>query len=430
VDRADAPFLAIRDALPTVRHAGMLFDMVVERAGAGAWVETANGGKRRTLHLRESPGSDFLVPWPLLLLSTEGRLGVVGPAFGPEGIAEEPPRRPGAAPRLRGLGPGEIEMRDGRQRVGLTYGDDGRWIETSVDTEDDLPDARAALERGGGNPVELLADFLARRDLARHGPGRLRMPVRQPGEARGLWEGGLRAIRTALFAGRVPDSARWCAADPFGGATLVWGATRDETLEAWSQEVERVRPRPPAAPEGKPPPASSVTAFPTPEGGFGLEMRLTGPRGDVREPDYTPAAIPASFLELEPPHAGSGPWGRGTRLLDRFGSTAHALVRDEPEGFTLVGGELADRIDLARLDRRLEVAALHEVPGLDEMRAKVAPGLSAHDTLTVTYQLLDDRTHRPVPARVVASKRSPGFDAGSLDGGELAWRVLRLRRLA
>ena len=92
---------AIREAVPTRRHAEMLFDMVVDILGEEAWVEACNGGAIRTLFRRESAGSPFIVPWPLLSVARGGREGPSPIPTAVPGVYAEPPKRPGRAPRLR-----------------------------------------------------------------------------------------------------------------------------------------------------------------------------------------------------------------------------------------------------------------------------------------------------------------------------------------
>ena len=90
---------AIRDAVPTRRHAEMLFDMVATILGPEAWVETWNDGASRTLYRRESEGSPHVVPWPTLSVSRGGREGPSPLPTAVPGVYEEPPRRPGPSPR-------------------------------------------------------------------------------------------------------------------------------------------------------------------------------------------------------------------------------------------------------------------------------------------------------------------------------------------
>jgi len=195
---------AIRDAVPTSRHAKMLFDMVVELPGPRAVVETAGGKTQYAVFCREAPDSASVVPWPLLRLGVRGRLSTVIPLIGPA----EPPPRPGSPPKLRNLGPGEIVLHDGPHSVTITYGDDGRWMETSR-SEDPATLARvlSALARGTARPVELLAESVASIDLARHGPGRALCPEPVPSVQRPGTAGSSRSATRSSTAGFRPRRA-------------------------------------------------------------------------------------------------------------------------------------------------------------------------------------------------------------------------------
>lgn len=123
---------AIRDAIPTRAHAEMLFSQVLDLLGDAAWVETANGEQSRTLFRREAAGSPWIVPWPLISVSRGGREGPSPILTAVPGVYQEVPRRPGAAPKIRGLGPGQLTIHDGAHSLTLCYGADGRWFECSV----------------------------------------------------------------------------------------------------------------------------------------------------------------------------------------------------------------------------------------------------------------------------------------------------------
>ena len=315
---------AVRDALPMRRHAEMLFEMVADLLGGEAWIETWNGETTRRLFRRESPGSPWFPPWPLLSVTRGGRTGPSPAMTGVPGVYEEPRPRPGPAPRLRDLGPGELDIHDGPHRVTVSYGGDGRWFECSRSVSPEaLAGAVPALAAKTGPPVEILAAFLAGLDVARHGPGRVHLPVALPGGLQGTWLCGLFAIREALFRGRVPRSARWVAADGWTGAALTWGGTREAALDAWRAEVERVRPFPPRPEEpAEPPPEPSMEqSF---EGNrFHLRMTLRGPTSDVPwlepTPENSPAAlVPIGDLPGGPPALGAWTWLVGSFWTARF----------------------------------------------------------------------------------------------------------------
>jgi hypothetical protein len=115
---------ALRDALHTRRHGEMLFDMVVDHLGDVAWVETMNGETTRTLYRRESAGSPWILPWPLLTLTLVGTDDPRSPVkILPLNYdtSDLPPPRPGRAPNLRGLGPGSVTVHDGPEYVTVSY---------------------------------------------------------------------------------------------------------------------------------------------------------------------------------------------------------------------------------------------------------------------------------------------------------------------
>ncbi len=410
---------AIRGALPTSRHAGMLFDMVAGGLGGDAVLETVAGRTVRTLYRVETSGSDPLVPWPALRLGTKGRLGVVVPIVGP---AEVPPR-PGKPPALRNLGPAEIEIHDGPQRITVTYGDDGRWFETSRSASvDAFAGVVAALSKTSAHAVDLLAEYVEGIDLGRCGPGRVLYPVPLPGGVASVWNPGLWAIREALFEGRLPEASGWAVADGFVGRALAWGASREEALEAWRAEVRRVRPEPA---KSEPLPDSEkdgIEPFDAGPHGIGFTARIRGPKADVEWPEPTLENTPAVVIPLASGSSAPNSWGSWVRLLGRHGTTLPALVRQDPGGFTLVGHALADAVDLDAIDERLDAVPETHMP-------PPPPGYERpdYDCRTTTYRLVDDHTREPVPAARVQSHWGWGFRARDLDGDELAWRVLRQR---
>jgi hypothetical protein len=403
---------AIRDAIPTSRHAKMLFDMVVELLGPRAVVETAGGKTQFAVFCRETPRSTSLVPWPLLRLGAKGRLSTVIPLIGPA----EPPPRPGSAPKLRNLGPGEIVLHDGPHSVTVTYGDDGRWMETSR-SEDPAALARvlSALARGTARPVELLAESVASIDLARHGPGRALCPEPVP-SVQSAWNCGLFAIRDALFDGRIPPEARWAMADGYEGTAIAWGPTREEAISAWRTELLRARPSPPK-------PAEPGVPRCEPRG-RGFEVR--GPSVDGAWPDEAPAVtIP---LDQVPTKRSS--WGSFARIVGGFGGTRHALLRRDPDGFTLVGDRALDLVDLDGLDRALAGVEPLDHPELAAAREAWHEDRPGYDSELLVYRVVDERTLMAVTPSFVESHRTQGFRGRMLDGDRLRLRVVRQRRLA
>ncbi len=413
------PVRAIRDAIPTSRHAKMLFDMVVQLVGERAVVETAGGKTQYVLFCRDAPGTESVVPWPLLRLGIAGRLSAIVPLVGP-GTA---PPRAGIPPRLRGLGPGEVVIHDGLQSITVTYGDDGRWMETSRSEEPDaLSGVLPVLSRKAARPVELLAEYVASLDPARHGRGRVLCPVPVP-SVQVAWNCGLFAIRDALFEGRIPADARWAVADGYEGTALGWGATREDACSAWRTEVVRAPPTPPKPAEPSRPRTEPLERSGEP--GF----RVYGASVDGPWPDPTPDSTPAVLIPLEPSPRPRSRWGSFVRLVGGFGGTGHALLRREPDGFTLVGDRVVDLVDLDDLGRMLDAVEPFDHPDLDAARRAWLEGRPEFDSLTMICRVVDDRTHMAVTPSCIESHRTRGFRGRMLDGDQLRFRVVRQRRL-
>jgi hypothetical protein len=54
------------------------------------------------------------------------------------------------------------------------------------------------LARKAAMPAELVSEYVAGLDVARHGPGRVHVPVPLPGGVAGVWNCGLHALREAV----------------------------------------------------------------------------------------------------------------------------------------------------------------------------------------------------------------------------------------
>jgi hypothetical protein len=424
-DGTSPALLAIRAALHTNRHAHMCFDMVADLLGPAAHVETRNGGEQRRLFRRDPKEPSLLLPWPLVSMSATGRLGTVVNLVGPD---TEPAPRPGRVPRLRGLGPGEIVLHDGPRSITVTYGEDGRWKETTRARDRSvLAGADAALATGEGPPVDRLARFLAQLDVARHGAGRVLLPEPLPAGVAGAWLVGMRALRRALFEGRLGPGPAWIVADGYAGTVLTQAQGHDEALATWRAEVERVRPSPPPPPaplfEGPDTIQRTVSA----SGEVGFEARLTGPRADVEQPEPTPANTPAVLVRLPAPPASPPPWGTWVALLDAFGATVHAARRPDRDGFTLLGEGLVPHVDPSLLDSTLE--ALRR--GRTQVPAFARPdGMPVLRSELVEFLFLDEDSHEPVTPHIVRSQRGERMESGDLDAGRLRHSVLQQRALA
>lgn len=422
---------ALRDAVPTRAHAEMLFGQVVDLLGDAASVESWNGESTRTLYRREAPGSRWVLPWPLLSVTRGGREGPSPILTAIPGVYLEPKVRPGPAPRVRGLGPGQIEIHDGPHRIAVTYGADGRWFECSCsDAKEALAGIVPALAARNAAAVELVASFVAALDVARHGPGRVHLPVPLPGGAQGVWNCGLFAIRDALFAGRVPPDARWVAADGWTGRALAWGATREAAIDAWRGELARVRPFPekPKAPEEPLPEPSVEQTFE--DGRFSFRATLRGPSSDVPSVEPTLENSPAAVLPLGELPASLPSLGMWTRLVGSRGAVHFAALRRDRDGFTMVGDRVLDTIPHGELDARLDAADrewdARPIPQFE--RPPGFPEPPPTDCEVRHYRLLDEKTGAATKPSVGSSGRSTGFHARGLDGDRIRMQAVRMRR--
>ena len=409
------PVRLVRDAMPTSRHAAMFFRMVQDLLGRDAYVESADDGKRLVLFRRARSGETDYVPWPLVSFGIGGRLSHIVMLRGPE-EGSPPPAQERRPPRVRNLGPGEVMVHDGPDSITVSYGEDGCWFETSRSANPRaLAGVVAALEprtaRVVGLAVELLAEYVAGLDPERHGPATVIMPVCLPGALRGVYGQGLRAIRHALFHGRVPDDARWVATDGYDGIALAWGDSRNEVLERWRNEVERLRPVPRRRKESQQPeaPPGAIT--------------ISAPRADGERPEPAPKNTPAVVVPLEPLPRGEPPFGAWTRLLGRYGATAPAGLRRDVAGFTLVGDKLLETLGpngLARLDE-----ALAQVPPLPDFPEISRPGIE-RNSRTTFYRIGDEQDGLPA-ATIDESVQCAEFDPGLLDADIARRRIVRHR---
>lgn len=435
---------AIRDAIPTRAHAEMLVAQVADLLGDAAWVETAGGGQSQTLFRRESPGSPWIVPWPLISVARGGREGPSPILTAIPGVYAEPEVRPGPAPKIRGLGPGQLTIHDGAHSVTVCYGADGRWFECSVtDARVTLAGVVPVLASRSASPVELVAAFVAGIDPGRQGPARVHLPVPLPWGAAGVWGCALGAIRALLFQDQVPADGRFVAADGWTGRAIAFGPTRDAAVAAWRAEVERVRPFPAPAPETgmpafempDPPPESHVEQE---FDGKHLHIRGVffggGPTSDASSVEPTLANSPVAVIPVAELPDAAPAFGAWVRTVDRWGRLRLAGLRRERRAWTLVGDaamgqnltDLDARLDAADLAWDAWIAALPPRP-----KFELPPGFPEPpptDTSVRTYRVAHEPTGAPVEAVCSSAGRTAGYDPRSLDAERLPWQVVRMRR--
>ncbi|MBK8098780.1 MAG: hypothetical protein IPK26_16830 [Planctomycetes bacterium] len=397
------------------RHAAMLFDAVVDLLGENGWQETANDGAVRRLFRRDRQQPSLIVPWPLLELTFGSRtiLNVDWMGLGDLPIVEPPPPPP--PPKLRGLGPGEIRIHDGEEYVEIAYSEAGAKFETSRSHHaHPLAAVAPAIAAGGGNPIELLARFVAGLDPGRHGSGRVLLPAAMPQGAAGVWQCGLQALRRALFAGDVDRRADHAVADGLTGRALGFGVGRAQALSVWRAAVAANPPWPeprPATPIEEPDPEQHPGAF-----------LIRGPAPDVPMPDRSPDNVPAALLGLASAPSTPPSFGSWVPLIGAFGSIGFAARRTRRRGFTLIGQHVLAVVDLAQME-----ADMDRVDEVQEERLRAAlanaPGGGKRWPCTTAVYRVGEHGR----LAFAGSTEGPAWDAGSLDGDVIAHRVVRQR---
>lgn len=475
--------LAGRDlarSLPTIAHALRLYQLLVQALGPLAFEDTAEQGSVRWLCRRVAPGSAELLPWPTAVCSSAGRLGTVVPLSGPvdEASAWRGQGQGQPAPADARPDHGQLVLCDGRQKISLVYGDDGRRKENALDDlfPGRLAEVRAVLQ-GAADPLAAVAAFVAGLDDARHGPGRLRCPVPVPGGVVGTWATGLAGARRALFDGRVPASARFLVADGWAGTAVCWGSTREEALAAYEAEVRRAPPErhevfetcvddydddgnliargtlpfplgdagptssddqgegagPEAAPEegswkgdaeGAAPEVDPITGRVE----FG-PMVVRGPRSDAPPPALSPETIPCVLVPLDPSPVKPPPFGRWIRLLGARGATRHVVRAKDGDGFLLVGAEALPRMVLARLRSDLDALDAKAAESEQALPSPVPEFARFVRFRAGRYRWTAATPDRAAGLRRFGGAQGPRFDAGDLDGDELVAEVWRQRRV-
>ncbi len=457
---------ALATHLPTVRHAAMLFDMLLDHLGELAVVTTEAAGGTRRLYRRESPGSESIIPWPDVVLSLGGQATFTTPWLRADGAGEfdaEPPPPEAPPSKLRGLQTGGLELYDGEQFIRFRYGDDGRVDDRSLN---DLVPGRLegvveALATRAAQPVELVAAYLGSLDPGRHGPGRVCLPVPMPGGIAGTWCAGRLGARRAVFTGRVPASARFVASDGVAGTAIGSGVTRDEAIAAFEAEVRRAQPRPsreiltatddydddgkliargerilPRDVEaGRRSPFGGIERLDEPTFdadpdriGIGPVL-VRGPTPDVPMPALSIETTPFVVIPLDLSPTAPPPVGTWVRTLGVHGTTRHAARVDTRTGFTLLGQQALPYVRLATLDDDLAAADARGGFSLEDALARRPEYAPYVRFSSVSYRWTQKTDRRPAEFTVRSPIHGQVFDSAHLDGDAVAVEVYRHTRI-
>ena len=415
---------ALRKALPTIRHADLVFDMVLHELGEEALVYASPSGTTRWLFRRIGAGSPVVIPWPILTISFEPQRVIEG--FWGDLPTVEAPHRPEVAPNLRGLKPGHVVVHDGPNSMQVTYREDGLWKETTRSGRSGALHAlRESIEGSEGAPPERVADFVLANNAGRHGPGRLLLPTPLPGGPAGAWSRGLQALRVALHRRTLSPEPGWLVADGFDGRACVRADTEEDALAAWREAIEARQPHPPRPVEGTPPPE--------PEPWASDSWKEEPPKppeqpAEIPWPEARPENTPAVVLPIEECPLAEHEWGTWMRALGPHGESAYALQRFGPDGFTLVGQDVVEYIDFERLDAALAAvdATTPKWPTREgeEWKGERVP----HASSAVSYRVVPQEAGSPSALSFNHSQSSESFEARILlDGSRLRDRVFRQR---
>ena len=407
---------AIRKAIPTSRHAEVLFDSLVTALGQQAALVSANDGQRRTIYRREGASSSWVVPWPLLTLSLGRRGSFVGV---PGQISDEVPEESDSSPsRLRNLQGGEIEFFTPTGRFAITYAADGLACETSRSCDEDAEELARALASEGGQALDRLVACLIERDVLAEASGRLWFPERSPVALTTAWRVGLRAMRRMLFDDRRELLGPWIAADGSAGVALGRGELRQDAFASCLSEVERERPAPPTS-RTVPELSAEVLAE------MGLDrdglQTISAPTDDRAPGEPIPENTPVAATRLDACPEGPDDSSRAVPLLDDRGRSTWARVADLPDGHLIVGGGLKREIDLDALLGQIDAAISdwRERTGSEPTWPEGLPPLRSR-----SWSLLLDADGK---LRVQGSSASPVFDPGDLDGASINEAILRVQ---
>lgn len=473
---------AIIRSVFTMDRAVAVFDGAVQHLGEMAWIDPEGGDVRRRLYVRDPSRPAWLVPVPLLehaWIAGIGQVtfgafinrGAVNPEDAPEdwqpGDAPWWPTdlEPDVLPQGPDMRGGSLRIAEGPAYVEIRYDDRGVRSEATWSAGGDTfwyargfntrpwvldPLARPPTPRPlalacrpelslQGHTVDELLGWVLELDPAKALPHRVLLPLPAPGGVAGAWSRALGALREAAFEGRIPDEASgWVVVDAFEGRALAIGADFDEAVERWRAEVQRVRPRPPRAvaggdddgpiPEERPP--EVVKEDKATWVSFGA-IRIEAPPlpaipWPIPLPQHVPAAaVPVSPLPAVPEAYRAAGFHRVVRMFGEHGDVAYGVLREEVDGFLLVGHGMLDVVDPLTVPAEVDAAMAEQRAMYDDAPEgfpnpfKDRPGSQVH-----VFRGWDDARRCRAPMKHVSGSWG-AFSAKGIAGEVWAWAVVR-----
>jgi len=482
---------SIRNSLPTLQLALRCFEEAAALSGSSGWVDPAGGTPRRLLCRYDSDGLLIPFPVMALLrgravpvVGAMFRLGNGPPAHGspkPDagsdaGVSRADPAR--FQPRSALAEPGQITFSEGPSHFGLEYGPAGELACTNIaggdaftqgflgHTEPFAVDNLARppcvrpvslLLRGDlsrdGHPVEALARMALDLDPGRATPLRAIVPAEVPYNVLQMTESALRGARRALVANPL-SGAGWLAVDGYEGCAIAFAPTADEAVSRCRDQMNGKQPLPPAlrtkAPESleayrlrksmesapRAPGVRKSADGKTARVDLGtISISRAAPESDESKmweppvPETTPIILcPVGPAPEAPQALAAAGFVRRLDILDRFGHIRHGWVREDSNGWTMVGHGIADAVVPGSIDQEI-ATAFKEYEDL-EKDFEIEPPTSVPSFPWTTLHLVvwDSSRRRRCPATLVQSSRGLGPSIESLDTEHAAWRVVVARR--
>jgi len=396
---------AIGNSVPTFADARRLTDATIAALGERAIVEHENG-PQRWVYLRDPEDDAWLVA--PAILDEQG--------WGPTGDVPVP-RRDRIVPKGPDMHAGKLVLSLGGARLSLEFDAVGMRcgcadgggdtfalcyerntrpfvIDPSARPPTPLPLPlllRADLQEDG-HEIEQLAVWIAELAVAVTDGVRLRAPARLPLGSQAIVLRARHSAAVALWQGLVDRDARWLVLDGLCGRAFSSGSTREEAWSRFGPAVWREKPGllgtlageplgfelpPRRVDEGERPLHLPTRARSAEDGGPVTALSFEGsfsfgPFVSAHEwPSAEPETMPALLVPIPPAPRVDERWTsagfEAVAIVGEGGTLGWMLRREEGDGWTLVGADVADLVDPETLLEGLECEQRRYVDDWREM---------------------------------------------------------------